>query len=79
MQVYGTLIRQGSSQEVANHEAQQLLIQTTLFEYSGALALLELHGSLVLAHSHEDQFFSAKDYPEVLALIDALLKAMIHS
>jgi hypothetical protein len=53
---------------------QQLLIDTPLFEFSSSLHTLQFDGSLVLARSRSDQFFSEKDYPAVLELLSAMLK-----
>lgn len=58
---------------------QQLLIDTPLFEFSAALRTLQLHGSLILARSHSDHFFTEKDYPEVLELLVALVKLLAAS
>ncbi len=58
---------------------QQLLIDTPLFEFSSSLHLLELHGSMVLARSRSDQFFTEKDYPEVLELLSTMLTPIAAS
>ncbi|MBI3866625.1 MAG: hypothetical protein HY290_32485 [Planctomycetia bacterium] len=58
---------------------QQLLVDTPLFEFESSLQVLELHGSLVLARSRSDQFFSEKDYPELLQLLADLLALMAAS
>ncbi len=58
---------------------QQLLIDTPLFEFSSSLHMLELHGSLVLARSRSDQFFTEIDYPEVLELLSTMLTLIAAS
>ena len=65
--------------EVLQPAVQQLLIDTPLFEFSSSLHVLELHGSLVLARSRSDQFFTARDYPEVLELLVAILTLIAAS
>jgi hypothetical protein len=58
---------------------QQLLVETPLFEFSSSLHTLELHGALILARSRSDQFFTEKDYPEVLELLSDLLNQIAAS
>lgn len=58
---------------------QQLLIETPLFEFSSSLHTIELHDSLVLARSRSDQFFTEKDYPDVLELLAAMLKLIAEA
>jgi hypothetical protein len=58
---------------------QQLLVDTPLFEFHSSLHLLELHGSLVLARSYSDHFFTERDYPEVLELLSAMLALIARS
>jgi hypothetical protein len=55
-------------------EVQQLLLDTPLFEFSSSLQMIELHGSLVLARSRSDQFFTEVDLPDVLELLSTMLK-----
>jgi hypothetical protein len=52
---------------------QAILIDTPLFDFSSSLHTLELNGPLVLARSRTDQFFTEKDYPEVLELLADML------
>lgn len=59
--------------KVLGPQIQQLLIETPLFEFISSLQMIEFHGSLILARSRSDQFFTEKDYPEVVDLLSALL------
>jgi hypothetical protein len=43
------------------------------------LNIIEMKGHLVLARSRGDQFFTEKDYPEVLKLLSEMLTAIAAS
>lgn len=58
---------------------QQLLLDTPLFDFESALNMIEMKGPLVLARSRGDQFFTEKDYPEVLKLLSELLEMIVAS